>query len=111
MLEDLLGDLGASLTCVSDGLQAVEAVERSGKEAWDIILMDIRMPVMDGYAAARRLRELAPDLPIIALSAHDSARVHESCLAAGMVEHVGKPFELQQLLAAIQRHRRHGDAA
>jgi CheY-like chemotaxis protein len=110
VLEDLLGDLGASLTCVSNGQQAVEAVERSGKEAWDIVLMDIRMPVMDGHAATRRLRELAPDLPIIALSAHDAERAQESCLASGMLEHIGKPFELEHLLAAIQRHCRRWSA-
>jgi CheY-like chemotaxis protein len=99
------------VTCVANGLLAVERVEREGEDAWDIVLMDIQMPVMDGHTAARRLRELAPGLPIIGLTAHAMKDERDKCLASGMVEHVSKPFVLEDLLAAILRHARRGNAA
>jgi len=70
------------------------------------VLMDIMMPVMDGYAAARRLREMAPELPIIGITAHALAEERDNCMAAGMVEHVAKPLNLEHLVEAIQRHCR-----
>ena len=106
VLEELIGYEGARLTCVDNGLLAIEQVEREGADAWDLVLMDIQMPVMDGHAAARRLLELAPELPIIGLTAHAVEGERDKCLACGMVEHVAKPFDLDSLVDAILRHIR-----
>lgn len=106
VLQEMLVDEGVLLTCVENGLEAVQEVARSGADAWDVVLMDIMMPVMDGYTAARRLREIAPELPIIGITAHALAEERENCLAAGMVEHVAKPLNLEHLVEAIRRHCR-----
>ncbi len=106
ILDELLGREGAQVTCVDNGLQAVERVERDGAEPWNLVLMDIQMPVMDGHTAARRLRELAPGLPIVGLTAHAMEEERNRCLASGMVEHATKPIELDKLVASILRHAR-----
>ena len=106
VLQEMLADEGVRLSCVENGLEAVQEVARTGADAWDVVLMDIMMPVMDGYAAARRLREMAPELPIIGITAHALADERDNCLAAGMVEHVAKPLNLELLISAIERHCR-----
>lgn len=106
VLEELLIDEGVTLTSVENGQQAVEMVARTGADAWDIVLMDIMMPVMDGHEASRHLHERAPGLPVIGLTAHALEDERARCIASGMVEHVAKPFNLDQLVAAIQRHTR-----
>jgi len=88
--------------CVNDGAQAVEAA-RAGR--FDLILMDIKMPVMDGVAATRAIRQLAgvPGLvPIIALTANAEPEDAEGYLAAGMNGVVEKPMKPEHLLAALQ---------
>ena len=82
-----------------------EAVERSQRERFDIILMDITMPVMDGYTAARRIREIERQtgvrVPIIAMTARTMAGDRELCLEAGMDEHVSKPIDREHLLRLL----------
>jgi len=106
VLQEMLIEEGVLLTCVENGLEAVQAVEQGGADAWDAVLMDIMMPVMDGYAATSRLRAIAPELPIIAITAHAFEEERDNCLAAGMVEHLTKPLNLDHLVEAIQRHCR-----
>ncbi|MBI4740352.1 MAG: response regulator [Betaproteobacteria bacterium] len=106
VLEELLVTRGAILTCVDNGKLAVERVERDGADAWHIVLMDIQMPVMDGHAAARHLRDHAPGLPIVGLTAHAMETEREKCLASGMLDRVTKPIEPEDLMAAILRHAR-----
>jgi len=101
VLEAMLTPEGGRLTQVENGRLAVEAVERAGGRDFDLVLMDIQMPVMDGYEATRRLHALAPGLPVIGLTAHALAAERARCLAAGMVAHVAKPVELEDLVAAI----------
>ena len=88
VLQEMLSGEGAHLCCVEDGQQAVERIRTDGASAFDIALMDVQMPVMDGYEAARRIVELAPHLPVIGLTAHAMAEERDRCLAAGMAEHV-----------------------
>jgi len=64
------------------------------------------MPVLDGYEATRRIRELHPQLPVIGLTAHALPETRQLCLEAGMVEHVVKPIDMAELVAAIRRHAR-----
>lgn len=97
----ILGGLGLELDTVADGAQAVEAVRRG---AYDLVLMDVHMPVMDGLAATRAIRELdgpAAEVPIVALTANVQPEQVDRCREAGMDGHVGKPIQIGQLLAAM----------
>ncbi|NGZ28878.1 MAG: PAS domain S-box protein, partial [Magnetococcales bacterium] len=93
------------IVMVMDGLEAVSRVK---EETFNLILMDIQMPNLDGYAATRAIRaweqqEKRPPLTIIALSAHASAEKKEESLAAGCDDHLTKPINKQALLAEIQK--------
>jgi PAS domain S-box-containing protein len=109
ILEDVLVGEGARLVLAENGRQAVERLEEAGVSAFDAVLMDVQMPVMDGYEATRCIRELAPALPVIGLTAHALAEERDKCLAAGMMEHVTKPIDTDVLVAAILRHTRRPD--
>ncbi|NRR31377.1 PAS domain S-box protein [Oxalobacteraceae bacterium] len=102
---ELLSNDGASVEVAGDGRAAIEAV-RHASPAFDCVLMDIQMPEMDGYTAARAIRgELAMrDLPIIAMTANALDSDRKDALDAGMNDHVGKPFDLTHLVATILRH-------
>jgi PAS domain S-box-containing protein len=88
------------VTIVPDGQQVLDAVAR---ERFDAILMDCRMPVMDGYEAAMRLRAGGAELPIIALTANVSGEQRQKCLAAGMDDFLSKPMESDRLAAVLDR--------
>jgi two-component system sensor histidine kinase/response regulator len=64
--------------------------------------MDLEMPVMDGYEATAQLKQQAPDLPVIALTAHVLNETQKRCLACGMVAYVKKPVVIEELVQAIQ---------
>ncbi len=100
----LLAQEGATVTLADDGQLGVAAVAAE-QPAFDAVLMDVQMPVMDGYAATRTIRqELGlTALPIIAMTANAMASDRAACLAAGMNDHVGKPFELDHLVAMLLR--------
>ena len=98
---ELLTMEGARITIADNGQLAVDAV--LGGAAFDVVLMDLQMPVMDGYEATRMLRSRysAEQLPIIAMTANAMHSDREACLAAGMNDHVGKPFELDKLVSLL----------
>ncbi len=103
VLRTLLAGQGHDLHFVENGLLAVNAV-REG--AFDLVLMDVSMPVMDGPTAAGEIRKLqgAPArIPIIALTANAMAGDREAYIAAGMTDYVSKPIDMDTLLAAIAR--------
>nr|WP_295130935.1 PAS domain-containing hybrid sensor histidine kinase/response regulator [uncultured Roseateles sp.] len=101
--QELLEDAGATVRVASNGQEAVD-VMRSEAGAFDLLLMDVQMPVMDGYTATRILREeLGVRLPIVAMTANAMASDRADCLAAGMDEHVGKPFDLERLVQLIRQ--------
>jgi PAS domain S-box-containing protein len=104
VLERALEIEGAHTTLVGDGRQAVNRVLADGREAYDVVLMDIQMPEMDGYEATRRILELAPDLPVIGQTAHAMLDERRECLAAGMVDHIAKPIDFRLLVDMIVRH-------
>jgi signal transduction histidine kinase/CheY-like chemotaxis protein len=101
----LLELFGHRVTTVGDGQEAVEA---SAAEAFDLILMDIEMPVLDGLAATRHIRdrergEGGPAVPIVALSAHVTSDFTSECQRAGMNGNIGKPIQPEELLNVVQR--------
>ena len=106
VLADLLEQEGARVVFAENGQQVLDRLAEPGHPNYDLVLMDIQMPVMDGIQATRRLRELAPDLPVIGLTAHALNDERDSCLDAGMVDHVTKPIDPDTLVAAILRHTR-----
>jgi len=101
----LLTREGADVTVADNGQLGVAAVAAAAQPPFDAVLMDIQMPVMDGYAATRAIRhELGlTRLPIIAMTANAMASDRLVCMQAGMDDHVGKPFELDHLVATILR--------
>jgi PAS domain S-box-containing protein len=104
VLEDMLVGEGALLTCVENGRQLVDWLRRDGRAAYDLILTDIQMPEMDGVEATRQILAMAPDIPILGVTAYTMPEERERCLAVGMVEHLGKPVDLNVLVAAILKH-------
>ena len=103
VLEDLLGAEGATLTLAENGKLVVEQLRADGPNAYDVLLTDIQMPEMDGYETARQCRELAPQLPIIGVTARAGDEERSRCFAAGMVGHVTKPIDIDVLIALIRR--------
>jgi CheY-like chemotaxis protein/HPt (histidine-containing phosphotransfer) domain-containing protein len=111
---EILEGAGLNVTVADNGQEAVNAVQ---KENYDAVLMDVQMPVMDGYTATRKIREWetevrkegsalssqSSELPIIAMTAHAMAGDEEKSLAAGMNGHVTKPIDPDQLFAALQK--------
>ncbi|CAK0742969.1 two-component system, NarL family, sensor histidine kinase EvgS [Gammaproteobacteria bacterium] len=99
---ETLKGMGFTVVIASHGEQALAALE-SG--SFDVVLMDIHMPVMDGLEATRRIRrdERFHDLPVIAMSASVMARDQAECLDVGMNDHVAKPILPEQLLAVLER--------
>jgi len=106
-----LENSGHSASVVADGQGAIEAVRTGG---FDIVLMDVHMPVMDGLAATRAIRALPKpygDIPVIALTASAMAEEVETCRAAGMDGHIAKPVDPLALAAALERRYQGGGAA
>jgi CheY-like chemotaxis protein len=106
VLEDGLTLHGAKLICVENGRDALELVHKHGADNWDIVLTDVHMPVMDGHELARRLREFAPNLPVVGVTAHAMVEERDRCFASGMVAHVAKPIVLDELIGVIRHHAR-----
>ncbi|HEX8474936.1 MAG TPA: response regulator [Pyrinomonadaceae bacterium] len=90
---------------VVEAINGQEAVEVALREQPDLILMDLSLPLLDGLAATRRIREHAElkNVPIVAVSAHDTADFHADALAAGCNEYVTKPIDFDELETLLQR--------
>jgi two-component system sensor histidine kinase/response regulator len=97
---ELLKRAGLAVTLASNGQEAVDLV---GRMDFDAVLMDIQMPLMDGYEATRIIRDMPgrDDLPIIAMTANAMTGDREKCLAAGMIDHVAKPIDPERLFATL----------
>lgn len=100
--QGLLGAEGAQVTLAADGAAGVAAV-RSTASPFDLVLMDVQMPDMDGHEATRLIRSLPQGhaLPIVAMTANALDVDREACLRSGMNDHVGKPFDLDSLVNTI----------
>lgn len=101
LLQDMIEFEGAEIDLVENGELAVAAVKSHPDEFYDAVLMDVQMPVMDGYEATRQIHALNAELPVIGITAHALAEEREKALMSGMAEHISKPVRLEQLLLAI----------
>ncbi|GAB6037966.1 hypothetical protein JCM15519_25250 [Fundidesulfovibrio butyratiphilus] len=101
----MLGDMGHTVTLVNNGIEAVDAAANAG---FDVILMDVQMPLMDGMEAAKRIRSIEAEggagqrTPIIALTAHAMASDRDNCLAAGMDGYLTKPVDAATLFDTLE---------
>ncbi|HZP12141.1 MAG TPA: PAS domain-containing protein [Nevskiaceae bacterium] len=100
---EILDAAGARVTLADNGREAVDALEQA---QYDVILMDVHMPVMDGHTATRLIRRKLPDLPIIAMTASATLQDRERCTEAGMNDHVSKPIDVNELFTTLRRHLR-----
>lgn len=100
--QELLTQSGAKVTVADNGLEAVNAIKQS-PDKFNLVLMDVQMPVMDGMAATQEIRRLFPDkkLPIIAMTANAMVEDKNAAIQAGMDDHIGKPFEIAKLAQLI----------
>jgi PAS domain S-box-containing protein len=103
VLEDMLTGEGAELAMVGNGRLAVDSVAQN-PAAFDLVLMDVQMPEMDGREATRRIRVIAPLLPVIGQTAHVLPAEHEQCRAAGMIDVISKPLDIEALIRTVLRH-------
>ncbi len=105
VMEELLGERGATIERAADGEEAVAAFAAAEAGRFDAVLMDVMMPNMDGYAAARAIRALpnrdARSIPIVALTANAFSSDVKDALAAGMNAHVAKPINMNELIATL----------
>lgn len=105
-MQTVLGKAGAEVTLVENGRQAVEAALRASRDGspFDVILMDMQMPEMDGYAAARSLRSQGYAGRIVALTAHAMTGDRQRCLDAGCDDYATKPIQRHVLLETVTRN-------
>lgn len=101
----LLDEQGHDCLCVENGAQALEAAKH---EHFDIVLMDVQMPIMDGISATRAIRDpntgaLDPDIPIVALTAHALMGDKERFLEVGMNDYISKPIKIKEFFGTIAR--------
>jgi signal transduction histidine kinase/CheY-like chemotaxis protein len=107
ILISLLQETGLGIDCAQNGLEAVEMIVND-PDKYDVVLMDIQMPKMDGLEATRRIRAMnvhrTQNFPIIAMTAHVFTSDIEECLAAGMNDHIGKPFDIEDVLKKLHKY-------
>lgn len=108
LAETILEEAGFLVDSVPDGCDAVDAIQEHPMWYYDLVLMDIQMPVMNGYEATRAIRAIHREdiqsLPIIALSANAREEDKRESLACGMNNHVAKPFDVAHLISTINEH-------
>jgi len=107
IIEELLSSVGIEVTMADNGIHALKALE---KERFDVVLMDIQMPEMDGLTAAAQIRanHRYDDLPVLAMTANAAAEHKTESMKVGMNDHLIKPIDVDQLYAALKMWGRRG---
>jgi CheY-like chemotaxis protein/HPt (histidine-containing phosphotransfer) domain-containing protein len=110
ILSYMLEGAGAVVTIAANGQEGVKAFDRKAEDgkAFDLVLMDIQMPIMDGYEATRTLRAKGVKTPIVALTAFAMSGDREACLAAGCNDYLPKPITTASLLAKLSKYLQGG---
>jgi CheY-like chemotaxis protein len=102
LIRHLLKSRGYNFDLVFNGVQAIESLK---KQSYDMVLMDIQMPEMDGYSATRQIREeLKLTIPVIAMTAHAMSGEKEKCIKSGMNDYISKPINEEILFDIIQKY-------
>jgi len=103
---ELLSRRGAVIDVANNGVEALERLRMVGPSGYDVVLMDLHMPAMDGYEATRQIRadEAFAHVPIVAMTAHALTEERERCLAIGMQGHISKPLDPQKLYATLEAY-------
>ena len=101
----LLEDIGLIVECVEDGIQCVAKMEQMPAKNYDLILMDVQMPHMDGYKATETIRELSDEgkahIPIVALTANAFEEDRKMAISKGMNDHIAKPIDVKKVEEVI----------
>ena len=103
---EIIGMTGASVEIVENGREAVERIENASENWYDIVFMDVQMPVINGYEATAAIRALPGrrgQIPIIAMTANAFEEDRKKAFDAGMDGHIAKPIDIEKLRAAILR--------
>lgn len=104
VIKGILTNLGFQVDTADNGQQAFDKVLQGGTSHYDLILMDIQMPGMDGYETTRRIRQLGINIPIVALSAHASSQASQASLDAGMNGYLSKPVQMDKLNRTLSKY-------
>lgn len=105
LIRAVLQKAGHTVAVVGDGAQAIAELDAATAAGWpfDVVVMDMQMPVLDGYSATRQLRERGATIPVIALTAHAMAEDRQRCLDSGCTEYATKPLDRRDLLCKIEQ--------
>ncbi|MDX2507285.1 MAG: response regulator, partial [Gammaproteobacteria bacterium] len=103
VITNILLSFGFNVEIANNGMEALKLIERKGKNYYDLVLMDIQMPGMDGYATTRKLRAANFSAPILALSAHASNEARKAALESGMNDYLSKPIQMDTLNVAMNQ--------
>ena len=105
--EEIIGETGVTVESAENGREALEKFEQSGENYYDMIFMDIQMPIMNGYEAVEAIRKLprkdAAEIPIIAMTANAFTEDIQRSKNAGMNEHLTKPLDIEQLMKCLEK--------
>ena len=104
LIKHLLTKAGADVSLADNGQIALDTLTGDDAPKFDVILMDMQMPVLDGYGATAKLRELGFDLPIIAVTANAMSHDREKCVQAGCTDFQPKPINREKLIQTILKH-------
>ena len=102
LLEASLGKTGVIIIHAADGQEAIDKVKKHPEI--NLVLMDIQLPVINGYDATRKIKEIRPSLPVIAQTANAMDDDRLKCLNAGCSDYITKPIILEKLLSTIDEH-------
>lgn len=106
VIDAMLTAEGAEVCFAVNGREVIDRLVTDGASALDLVLMDLRMPEMDGLEATALLQTMAPELPIVGLTGHSLAEERERCIRAGMVDYIAKPIEVDDLVDVVLRASR-----
>ena len=105
---ELLQEEGCTVDRAKDGVECVDMLEKAANGTYQIILMDVQMPVMNGYDAARVIRRMGDpqkaNIPIVAMTANAFSEDRQAALDAGMNDHIAKPIDMNILVSTLRKY-------